>query len=647
MVFENQNLKGIDLSSLNLEHLTFKNCDLALTNILENPTFKPKHIGTNYFEYQILKKIEALLKENPSLSFDINWLPISDKNVLMFLDYMIQKNYFPIANSILNSYPNLKFYGDQGGKHFCDNHIEFDNNIRYAYECLDKLRKYFIKNKLGNESLRSNFLNAFKELGFYQEKRKIDNSDLISYEEKDKARILVKSLAALINTLSSDELLNIPNLPFDYDLNFIEPDDELKKLITQSNYAIVATENNFLARTITSYQNKMRHWDDITEFVVNLISHKNFTANLFIKHEGSEYNPFDSLVYSAVLEKSNSSFKLLELLLNNEYSTFSLQELNMIRSQFFKAIEKYANTYNYRFYTLYNLFFESRLFSLKDCNEWILKRIKADKFLNYHYFISALFSKEFSNNFVEFNNSHPKVIKDCFEYCINETVFSNGSDSCLLGVLIHPYSNSKSLSLICGSSNIYRQHLLKIICHSDELRKKFLADNDLSNFVINTLLVGNLEDINLPKEWKITTNNENTVDFPENITSEVGNQLLIRRFKIIYRALYEGQSSCSWFKHWNELVDKENLTVSKINEYIKSNDNSRTEKAWLLANDSSANKKELFVKIHDYSYAKSSCFFGLFKETTLSKNYENYDERLNLAEKGSRTETIDSLLKLI
>jgi hypothetical protein len=115
----------------------------------------------------------------------------------------------------------------------------------------------------------------------------------------------------------------------------------------------------------------------------------------------------------------------------------------------------------------------------------------------------------------------------------------------------------------------------------------------------------------------------------------------INHFKTIYKALYEGQGSC--FKHWNSLVDKEDLSAADIEQYIKENKNSRTAKAWQLADNYEVEQdyKKLFKKAHQYSLANSSNFFGLFKQShNFSKGYNNFATQIKQAEQGSRTRTI-------
>ncbi|MBA2711919.1 MAG: hypothetical protein H0U57_15180 [Tatlockia sp.] len=120
----------------------------------------------------------------------------------------------------------------------------------------------------------------------------------------------------------------------------------------------------------------------------------------------------------------------------------------------------------------------------------------------------------------------------------------------------------------------------------------------------------------------------------------------INYFKTIYKALYAGQSSC--FKQWNSLVNKVDLSENDINQYIQINPNSRTAKAWELANDYvvESDFQKTFKTVHQYSYANSSNFFGLFKRSpTFSDGYYygiNY--QIEHSKPGSRTKTISEIL---
>jgi hypothetical protein len=116
----------------------------------------------------------------------------------------------------------------------------------------------------------------------------------------------------------------------------------------------------------------------------------------------------------------------------------------------------------------------------------------------------------------------------------------------------------------------------------------------------------------------------------------------IDNFKTIYKALYEGQSS--FFKRWNSLVEKVDLTDLDIEQYIKEKPDSRTAKAWQLADNYTIEEdyRKLFKEVHQYSFANSSNFFGLFKQT------HNFSERYGFKdqpEQGSRTKTIADIFE--
>ena len=126
-------------------------------------------------------------------------------------------------------------------------------------------------------------------------------------------------------------------------------------------------------------------------------------------------------------------------------------------------------------------------------------------------------------------------------------------------------------------------------------------------------------------------------------------QIKISYVKTIYQALYQGQSSCSWFKHWNPLMENEGLAeLEEIINYIEKNPKSRTEKAWKLANKyvDDYDEKKLFIKVHKYSLAHSSNIFGIFKRSQNFPNgYFNLEHQIVNAEEGSRTATIAAILK--
>jgi hypothetical protein len=123
-------------------------------------------------------------------------------------------------------------------------------------------------------------------------------------------------------------------------------------------------------------------------------------------------------------------------------------------------------------------------------------------------------------------------------------------------------------------------------------------------------------------------------------------------FRIIYNALYEGQSS--FFKSKASHCLAEKLTAKDIISYVNLNPNSRSAFAWSLAK-SEANYLNpyysntfLFEQVHNYSYKHSSNFFSLFKQ---SKNFPNGYENENTqaliekADDDSRTGMIRKALR--
>lgn len=69
IVLENKDLRGCNLRTLNLEKVTFINCDLRLTNIVLNPQFTKEHVASSLFDpiaihWSCLKSSRALQLEN-------------------------------------------------------------------------------------------------------------------------------------------------------------------------------------------------------------------------------------------------------------------------------------------------------------------------------------------------------------------------------------------------------------------------------------------------------------------------------------------------------------------------------------------------------------------------------------------------------
>lgn len=97
--------------------------------------------------------------------------------------------------------------------------------------------------------------------------------------------------------------------------------------------------------------------------------------------------------------------------------------------------------------------------------------------------------------------------------------------------------------------------------------------------------------------------------------------LKMEAFKIIYKALYDGQSS--WFKT-NYLFGKENippsLFIKDLELYVKKNNSGRASFAWQLANKHYKNylptNVRLFIEIYRWSFERS----GIFKVSKLTGN---------------------------
>jgi len=139
--------------------------------------------------------------------------------------------------------------------------------------------------------------------------------------------------------------------------------------------------------------------------------------------------------------------------------------------------------------------------------------------------------------------------------------------------------------------------------------------------------------------------------------SEIEKEKLKNRievFKTIYLALYHAQSST--FKTKNKLLSANTLISKDIMRYVKDNPNSRSALAWSLANEHLHRdtpdpllNKHLFKKIHGYALRHSSSFFGIFSRTKNfpGQNYDDFDKKINMADKKSRTGIIrDNLTAL-
>lgn len=119
---------------------------------------------------------------------------------------------------------------------------------------------------------------------------------------------------------------------------------------------------------------------------------------------------------------------------------------------------------------------------------------------------------------------------------------------------------------------------------------------------------------------------------------------IINAVEKIYNALYDGQTS--FFKG-----SKKKLNYDELVSYSNTNKDSRTAKAWELARQHypniSADNQELFKSIHQYSYAHSSNFFSLFKQSkNFSSGYDHINEKISQAADDSRTGKIRNALAL-
>ncbi len=118
----------------------------------------------------------------------------------------------------------------------------------------------------------------------------------------------------------------------------------------------------------------------------------------------------------------------------------------------------------------------------------------------------------------------------------------------------------------------------------------------------------------------------------------------VKRFKIIYNALYAGQSS--FFKSPKATITQlSNLSINDIRAYIRKNPDSRTKVAWDLAQSTILDKRELFMSIHNYCYNHSSSFFIFKQSNNFPESYENVEERMMAASSNSRTGKIRDALE--
>jgi uncharacterized protein YbaP (TraB family) len=130
--------------------------------------------------------------------------------------------------------------------------------------------------------------------------------------------------------------------------------------------------------------------------------------------------------------------------------------------------------------------------------------------------------------------------------------------------------------------------------------------------------------------------------YPIDGTIEDGEK--VAAFRKIYTALYMAQTS--FFKK-RGLVPIEDMIVSlkQIQDYTLTNKNTRSHKAWELAEkhykNISSNNSELLKSICQEGYAKSSSFFGLFRRT--KTNLDNA-QSVTEASPETRTGTVRDIL---
>lgn len=113
-----------------------------------------------------------------------------------------------------------------------------------------------------------------------------------------------------------------------------------------------------------------------------------------------------------------------------------------------------------------------------------------------------------------------------------------------------------------------------------------------------------------PSTMETTTSNVESASLSSEEVKEPIEQDLFERFRKIYNALYDGQTSI--FKKHTRYTN-----IDSVNEFVKLNPQSREAEALRLAKkftQINAYDKELIYDIHQYSLANSSSF-GLFKKT--------------------------------
>ncbi len=212
------------------------------------------------------------------------------------------------------------------------------------------------------------------------------------------------------------------------------------------------------------------------------------------------------------------------------------------------------------------------------------------------------------------------------------------------------YSNDISNRILSGIEKIIERNI-NLNIQSLYQSYLFLTNNNFPNDLIRSIFLMVMAKFG-SKELKILSKtpffeNREYLNPPVVEELEEIEDKKIDYFKVIYKALYEGQSSR--FKNWNKLVDKVNLSQADIEKYIRKNDNSRTEKAWQLANDYDFDQdfRKLFKQVHQISFENSSNFFGFFKQNlTFEDGYKDLENKIIHAKPGSRTKIINEIFDL-
>ncbi|MBA2656689.1 MAG: hypothetical protein H0U70_06840 [Tatlockia sp.] len=174
------------------------------------------------------------------------------------------------------------------------------------------------------------------------------------------------------------------------------------------------------------------------------------------------------------------------------------------------------------------------------------------------------------------------------------------------------------------------------------LLRSFALPLDLCKFIFNIMIVNfgseELHTLSTTPSFK-----QKSYSNPPPVVEEIEDPKLAH-FKTIYKAMYEGQSSFL-YKHWNPLIDNQNLSEYDIENYIQKNPTSRTATAWKLTKDYVATHDyhSLFKDAHHYSFSHSS-IFGFFKQSHLQYD-KDIDRQIYFAKAGTRTKTIAGILE--